>query len=149
MDLASLPASLRARRGFRGIQRRSRHPISSLEQRRWWFDGQIVGPVTPIQCRWPSERGVKIRGRRSPNPKPLPRTQGRFPFPPSTSSGTIGGKNSCCIPFRHHQTRSRGVPSPTARKNFLEVVELHKIGPRAPSHFRPICELFFSRTEKG
>ena len=42
MRLASLLSLLRARRSFCDVERRSRNPMSSLGQRRWWYDNRSL-----------------------------------------------------------------------------------------------------------
>ena len=42
MRLASLLPLLRARRSFCDVERRSRNPMSSLDQRRWWCDNRSL-----------------------------------------------------------------------------------------------------------
>ena len=40
VELTSLPPPLCVRRSIRGIERRSRNPMSTLGQRRWWCDSR-------------------------------------------------------------------------------------------------------------
>ena len=42
MRLASLLSLLRARRSFCDVERRSRNPMSLLDQRRWWCDNRSL-----------------------------------------------------------------------------------------------------------
>ena len=64
-------ASLRARRRFRSPQSKSRSPMLSLDQCRWWCDKEIVGLVASIQSLAGAgydKRGVAfIHGPKSPS----------------------------------------------------------------------------------